>query len=195
MKKVYLILAFMACCFATRAQSSGFGIRLGPNLADIVDIDENAKQRLGFHAGVFYNLRLTEKFWLRPEAEYALQGAKDEIETLDANFDPVNLELTADYRYVNFRLMVGFQLLDKLSVQVGPQFGLLTLAQLKTDNAKEDLTDDLTSTDVGMAMGVGYRFMEFFELNLRYNLGFTDIVDESARNSVFQLGLSMRLTH
>ncbi len=195
MKKVYLILALMACCFATRAQSSGFGLRLGPNLADIVDIDANAKQRLGFHAGVFYNLRLTEKFWLRPEAAYSLQGAKDEIESLDANFDPINLELTANYHYVNFRLITGFQLFDKLSIQVGPQFGLLTLAQLKTDISKEDLTDDLTSTDVGIAMGVGYRLTERFELDLRYNLGFTDIIDESARNSVFQLGLSMRLTN
>ncbi|MCE7995770.1 MAG: PorT family protein [Roseivirga sp.] len=192
MKKVYLIL-LLTLCYSAHAQNTGFGFRLGANLSKVVDIDEKAESKLGFHAGVFYNFKLTVRFHLRPEVEYSLQGAKDEIETVDANFNPINLKFKANYNYANFRLLTDFQVLGKLSLQVGPQFGILTLAELKTDRSKENLTDDLTSTELGIVLGLGYRLSGSFDINFRYNLGLTDLIDESARNSVFQLGIGFLL--
>lgn len=191
MKKISLILILSVCSLLAHGQRSGFGIRFGPNLSNVTDIDEKAQSKLAFHAGVFYIARFSDKFRLRPEVEYSVQGAKDEIESLDANFD---LELTVNYNYVNFRLLADFRLFDKLSLQAGPQFGILTLAQLKTDVSKENLTEEFSSsTDISIAMGLGYRLSDRIDLNLRYNLGMTELVDESVRNSVFQLGFGFLL--
>lgn len=77
---------------------------------------------------------------------------------------------------------------------MGPQFGVLTLAQLKTDVSKENLTEYVTSTDLSIAMGLGYQLSGRFNVNLRYNLGMAELVNESVRNSVFQLDLSFVLS-
>lgn len=45
MKKVYLILVLTLCCYSGYSQSSGFGIRAGANLSNVVDIDEKADPR------------------------------------------------------------------------------------------------------------------------------------------------------
>ncbi len=188
--------------FAQQESKSGsdikYGAKGGLNLANIVGDDAgDANNYVGFNAGFFVEIPVTDKLIFQPEILYSAQGSKSE-----GIVDGYNVDATLKFNYINLPLMFKYQVANKFSLEAGPYIGFLTSAKLKFDveglgSDTVDMKDDVKSTDFGIGVGMNYEFSDVIFANARYQGGLTEIGDSevggnSVKNSVFQIGLGFR---
>ena len=178
MKKMIVFFTIVLLSFNVKAQP---GVKLGANFASITgDDSEDMSMRVAFYAGVYYNVMINEMFSFQPELVYSSQGAKFD------NSDNARLVLN----YLNLTALFRYNTSSGVFVGTGPQFGLLTSAKVKDDNASVDFKDFLKSSDFAWAFALGYVFSSGFGVYGRYNLGLANILEDGDwKNSVIQLGV------
>lgn len=191
MKKIILsVLAVMAFGF-TNAQSTRFGVKGGLNLSTFVGGDvENAKSLVGFHVGGFAEIKVVDKFFIQPELLYSAQGTKIDG-VLGDDYD-------VKLNYLNIPVLAKYYIVDKFSVEAGPQLGVLLSAKLEGDDVKKETR----SVDFGFNVGAGYNFTDNLSIGLRYTIGLSPISDkdindedqyiDSAKNSNLALSLAYK---
>jgi len=187
--KFYLItiitILFMAAGTVS-AQNINIGTKIGLNSYTInTDNSSNFDSKLGMHAGLLGHIHLNSQFALQPEIVYSMQGAKSG--NTDLKLDYINIPVILQYMFDN-----GFRL------QAGPQLGLLVNA--KADNSSSvDIKDDFKTFDAGLSFGASYVHPPTdFGIDLRYNLGLTDISENSnvtSTNRGFQIGIFYLFNH
>jgi len=175
MKKAILIFAVLLAPRVIHAQIGiGLGIKAGANWADQAAENIDIKTATDFHVGAYVNLNLSEKFGITPEVLYTAYGS-----TWD--------ELKVDLDYIAIPVMFRYKPISLLSIEAGPQFSLLTKAEVEGEG---NVKDQLKNNDFGLAFGAGLHLPLGFNAGARYVLGFTDIDDvsgESIKNRTFQL--------
>lgn len=166
------------------SDSSGihFGVKGGVNFATLSK-DEGYKPDglTGFQAGVVVFIGISEKFSIQPEVLYSLQGFKyEEVEGFYSS------KGTSKMTYINIPVMAGYQIVNGLVVQAGPQFGVNIAAKVDYIDAGpgevievtgEDFKDDIKTMDIGFGFGAQYKldFGLFFQA--RYVLGLNKVWD------------------
>ena len=181
MKKLLLVVAVALIAFNVSAQDVNFGVKAGVNFASIGGDDTGDLSSLtSFHAGVVAEIPLSDKFSFQPELVYSAQGA-----TLDADGD-VDIKLD----YINVPLLAKFYVADNFSLYAGPQIGFLASAKVED----EDIKDSVKSIDFGINLGLGYKMESGLNFAAGYNLGLSDINDDSEesgsnQNGVFQVSV------
>ncbi|MQP53124.1 MULTISPECIES: porin family protein [unclassified Flavobacterium] len=208
MKKVLLsTVAMMAFGFMSAQEEVKstsevkFGAKGGINLANIVGDDAgDANMFVGFNAGFFVEIPVTEKLTIQPEILYSAQGSKSEGPlVIDGSL--YDVKATMKFNYINIPVMFKYNVVEKFSLEAGPYIGFLTTAKIKVDvngfgSATEDMKDLVKSTDFGIALGMNYEFSDVIFANARYQGGLSQIGDtgegDNIKNSVFQLGLGFR---
>jgi len=187
--KFYLItiitVLFMAVSTLS-AQNINIGTKIGLNSYTInTDNSSSFDSKLGLHAGLLGHIHLNRQFALQPEIVYSMQGAKSG--NTDLMLDYINIPVILQYMFDN-----GFR------IQAGPQLGLLVRAKAE-NNSSVDIKDDFKSIDAGLSFGVSYVHTPTdFGIDLRYNLGLTDISESSNVNSTnrgFQIGIFYLFNH
>ena len=179
-----------------------FGAKGGINLANIVGDDAgDANMFIGFNAGFFVEIPVTDKLTIQPEILYSAQGSKSEG-PLNIEGDIYDVKATLKMNYINVPVMFKYQVADKFSLEAGPYVGFLVSAKVKAEvsgfgSATEDAKDLFKSTDFGLGLGMNYEFSDVIFANARYQAGLTEIGDSEAggnsvKNSVFQIGLGFR---
>jgi hypothetical protein len=184
MKKAILLFVFASSLIVSQAQVK-FGGKLGLNLASFSGDDaDNLKSKLGFNIGAFAQIPIAETFAFKPELVFSTQGAKSDDDNDDSKLN-VN--------YLNLPLLGKYTTSSGFFAETGPQIGFLLSAKAKSSDVDVDVKDQFKGTDFAWAFGIGYEMPESgFGLNLRYNLGLSNIPDAddaSFKNSVFQLGV------
>ena len=205
MKKLFVAVAALlsfGISFAQEEPKSGsdikYGAKGGLNIANLVGDDAgDANVFIGFNAGFFIEIPVTDKLVFQPEILYSAQGSKSE-----GIIDGYNVDATLKFNYINVPLMFKYQVANKFSLEAGPYIGFLTSAKLKFDveglgSDTVDMKDDVKSTDFGIGVGMNYEFSDVIFANARYQGGLTEIGDSEAggnsvKNSVFQIGLGFR---
>ena len=198
MNKFFLCFAFVLLIITNgtaQEEKITFGIKTGVNVATLTgDFSDELGYRTGFHIGGLVEIPLLEKFALQPEIIYSTQGASNDFEDGD-----LSEEITIRLDYLNIPVMAKYYIIEGLSVQAGPQLGILLSAEQEIEssfeNSEEDLKDFISSIDLGFNFGVGYQlhFGLFFEA--RYNQGITNInddFDEGNQNSLFQFSVGYK---
>src|SRR5690606_12162332 len=136
MKK--LIFTTLLCAIAGAASSQvalTFGAKAGANFAKLAsNEDADARFLPALHAGFFANAAFTDKLSFQPELLYSAQGTKL-ANNLD-NSDEENRRMLVNY--VQVPLLLQYALTEKLSVQAGPQIGILLNAKRKWDGYWEE---------------------------------------------------------
>jgi len=171
-----------------------FGVKAGLNVSTIAgdnELSELSDARASFHAGVLLDISLSDKFALQPELVYSSQGITGEFDNLVFKLD-----------YLNIPVMAKYYIVKGLSIQAGPQLGVLLSAKMKVNDSfgesENDLTNEVTSIDFGVNFGVGYQFDFGLFFDGRYNLGLSSINNDldgtisTLRNSVFQLSVGYK---
>ncbi|TDO69899.1 outer membrane protein with beta-barrel domain [Flavobacterium chryseum] len=191
MKKIILCaIAIMTFGF-TNAQSTKLGVKGGLNLSTLVGGDvESAKSVVGFHVGGFAEIKIVEKFAIQPEILFSTQGTK--VESVFGNDFDLKLN------YLNIPVLAKYYIVDKFSVEAGPQLGVLLSA--KADD--NDIKEFSKSVDFGFNVGAAYHFTDNLSINLRYTIGLSPLSDEdiddaddfydSAKNSNLALSLAYK---
>lgn len=186
-KLVLLAVALLGFGFAN-AQIK-FGAKAGLNLSTLATSSYSTDAKVGFHIGGFAEIKIADKFALQPELLLSLQGGKTSSR-YDYFFENYYSENTRDLLYLNLPVMAKFYVIEKLSVEAGPQVGFLLSAKQNIGNYYDyDNNDDYYSTrssnvkgeykgiDFGFNLGATYNFTKHIGASLRYTIGLADIND------------------
>lgn len=193
--KNYLLsaLALILVASAASAQGIKFGIKLGANLNKVSGQSFKDGYDLGYHLGAFSEIGLTKKFGIQPEVLFNQVNTKraagfNEIYNQD-NMNPSDIEL----RYLSIPVLLKYDLNPFISLNLGPQFGILI-------NDKENLFDNgkdaFKKGDFSAVGGVTLN-VSSFRVYGRYNIGLANINDidnkDKWKNQQVQLGLGIKL--
>lgn len=185
MKYLFAIFLLLAA-YGLTAQETRFGIKTGLNYSTIIgDQTEGINPRLSGHLGVFAEIRFTDRFAFQPELVYSSQGFQFNtdlfvIDRQDPTIDGADFKTAVQLNYLIVPILANFSILERLSIQVGPQFGFLLnqVTKLKNfDGIDTDALDDRQSVngrfqlDYGVAAGVAYTLTDQFALSGRIYQG------------------------
>jgi len=182
MKKVLLVAAMAVFGFTTAtAQDVEFGAKLGLNFASVTgDKTSDLGPVTSFNYGLMAEVPLSEKFSFQSEVLYSGQGfAFDSDESSLVQLD-----------YLTIPLMGKYYLTKGLSLEAGPQIGFLVSAKQDDVNLK----DNYKGLDLGVNLGLGYKFDNGLNFSARYNLGLSDVndvdsVSDKYKNGVMQVSI------
>jgi len=191
MKKLIIVLALVAGSVGAYAQASvAIGIKGGLNFAKLngssdaqSTIKTNFDNRTGYHFGAFTLFKFS-KIGIQPEVLFSQQGSK--VKTNLGSFD-------ANFSYINIPVIVKLYTVAGINLQVGPQFGFVSRAEIDDQNVK----DSFKKSDVSLALGAGWDIPFGITIDARYNLGLTNIDDSPAyqniKNQVIQISVGYKL--
>lgn len=201
MKKLFFftLIMLVAVSVSSNAQTK-FGLKAGINIANVTGDLEGSDSRMAPYFGVFANFALSEKVVFQPELLYSMKGDKD---SYTENYEGVNVnvEKVAKFDYLDIPLMFKFKPGGGFNLLAGPQIGLLLSAKIKTEasaqgisaSEEEDIKEYMKGVDFGLGFGLGYEFDFGLGIDARYNLGLSNVSDESGvevKNNAIQIGVS-----
>jgi len=176
------------------------GIFAGPHLNQL-DYSDNITTISGtntsFHAGIFYEKKISEKFAVEPSLIFAVRGGKISDVDSSLNAKLLNVEMPLNFLYLYKQLIIGG----------GPNFcyGINGKLKSKSDNRNiydpaESFERTLKRFEFGANFMAGYTFKKGILIAANFSPGFTSIYkgDHSApsnlhaRTSVFGLSIGYR---
>ena len=191
--KFLLSVAIAAILMTTQAnaQHVNIGVKGGLNLYNIHNSNGTEYDtKAGVNLGLLGHIHLAKHVAFQPELVYSAQGAKY---TIGGTETKINLN------YINVPLLVQYMFDNGFRLEAGPQIGFLASANSKTGSVKTDIKDNLKTVDVGLGFGISYVHPPTgFGVDLRYNLGLTDINENSSVKSTnrgVQLGVFYLFNH
>ena len=206
MKKYTLILCTLwlgATCMAQN-QKVKLGVKAGLNISSLTfdESELNSSGKTGFTAGLMVDIPMAKNFSIQPELLYSEQGVKSSFS--DSDVTNSNYNGTIKLNYLNIPVMLKYYVVKGLSLQAGPQIGILLKANNKYqdnflgyDNHESfDLKKYSSSIDTSVNLGLGYQFKDKFYADARYNISYSNVFKESdvdyfitndMKNRVFQL--------
>jgi hypothetical protein len=193
MKNLLFAVALLTALSATaqknkREEGFKFGLKGGLNVSNVMstDIEDNAI-RTSIHIGAATEFVISDKFSIQPELLFSGQGYSDQT---PGNYSRLKLN------YINLPVLAKYYVAERLSVEIGPQLGVLVSGKERT-NDSNDSVSNLSTIDFGLNAGLGYEFTSGVFFQGRYNLGLNNIntsSDADAKkftNSVFSLSVGM----
>lgn len=176
MKKIFFIfIAIIALSFVSGSAHAelDLGGKIGYNASKLsADLDSiKSSMSSGFHIGAW--ARIGKRFHIQPEFLYTMSGT---------TFEDVWKQRVTVHS-LEIPVLLGFNLINsdalKLRLNAGPKVSLpIGDAQLKDVTLEGPIKDvKLNSTNWSIQMGGGIDFL-FLTLDVRYQVGLTDIVNE-----------------
>ncbi|MBL4745475.1 MAG: PorT family protein [Flavobacteriaceae bacterium] len=200
MKKVFLTAVVAVMTVVSMNAQTSFGVKAGVNFADIKGDFENNSSLTSFHIGGVVEFKLSDKFSLQPELLFSAQGTK-----LEESEDVYSYESKIKFNYLNIPVIAKYYVMEGLSLEFGPQLGILLSADVDSTisiNGKVDETDKMDvkefieDIDFGVNFGASYQLENNLFFQARYNLGLVNVSKDSddaeMKNSVFQLSVGYK---
>ena len=125
MKKIILIVfTTISIAAVSSAQSLHIGAKLGANLGKIDGQSFKDGYNLGYLAGAYVNLGISDKIGIQPELLFTQTNTK-----VDSGFKFYKpnaiIGSKAHLNYLNIPILLNINASKLLTFQVGPQFGIL----------------------------------------------------------------------
>lgn len=169
MKKVILCLVIVSLTTLGASSQVNFGLKAGMNISTLRgDGVGKAKSLIGANVGAFVNIPVSTMFSFQPEVLYSMEGAKEDV------FDTKIM-----LNYVNIPLMLKYTDASGFFGELGPQIGFLTSAKSKINGNTADVKDLFKSTNFSLGIGAGFNFTSSVGVGLRYNLGLSNISEDT----------------
>jgi len=192
MQKAKLILVGLLFLSALGASAQGlkFGPKVGANLGKIEGQRFSDQYELSYHAGFFLELKLGDKWAFQPE----LLWNQVKVDTVSGfnNIYQQNLRITnLKLNYISVPVLLNYKPGKVLTLQAGPQFGILTD---RNKNLLQNGVDAFKQGDLSMLAGAQLNILSF-RIYGRYVIGLSDISDlpnqEKWRNQGLQVGVGL----
>lgn len=198
------------------------GIKGGANASQFSDQKLSLNnQKVGFHAGVFVNVPLSNKISVQPEVLYNQMGAKTITSSSEITSPTTTTKTVSDVKnylnYISVPLMFQFRP-GSFYMEAGPQFSYFLNGKNEGETTITKTTGSSTSTetisnsgsvnkdivrkfDIGLALGLGLDITHNLGINARYINSLTHTYNNyimpgveynSKTNRVFQLGLNYK---
>ena len=188
--KLLPLIALLLISSSLFSQGLTFGIKAGANLGKISGQSFKDEYNLGYHAGAFVTIG-GKKWSIQPEVLFNQVNTDTatsfkEITGLK-NVDKIQLH------YLSIPIMLNYNLSNLLSLQFGPQFGVLID---KNESLVQNGKDAFKSGDFSLAGGVQLNLLKF-RVYGRFIGGVTDINNLSANDTwkvqMIQVGIGLAL--
>lgn len=187
----FLPLALLFCSVSF-AQGLHLGVKAGANMFKVDGKSFKEEYNFGYNLGAFAEINFTDKFGIQPEVLWNQLNYRT-----GANFGDVfpggQDDVKGKLNYLSIPLLLSYSPAKVLSIQAGPQFGIL-LNQDKNlfQNGKEAFKSGDLSILGGVQLNLGG-----VKVGGRYVIGLADINDvdnkEKWKNQGFQLYLGLRI--
>ncbi len=187
MKKVFFATTMILGAFFAKAQHVEFGLKGGVNSSKVKvkDVASAVDSRTSFHVGGLAHIHVSDHFAVQPELTFSGQGYKREGTGNNADqFVALN--------YINLPVLLQYMTKSGFRIETGPQVGALVSADYKEGAIDANIKSDYKTLDVSWAFGLGYITPSGFGVDARYNLGLSNIRENTAEkymNRVFQAGV------
>lgn len=206
MKKTMLILytIFISVTVMAQNEKVKLGVKAGLNISSLnfYESELSSSSKTGFTAGLMVEVPVAKNFSLQPELLYSQQGTKTSF--FDQDVTNSNYKGTITLNYLNIPLMLKYYVIKGLSVQAGPQIGLLLKANNKyqdnflgyENHESFDLKSYSSGIDTSINFGLGYQFKDKFYTDFRYNISYSNVfkdgdanyfINHDMKNRVFQI--------
>jgi len=198
MKKLTTVLIIMAfaCLFALPKPAAAgvqFGIKAGANMAkptgaDVNDIGDTLKTKVGFVGGIFIAFNLSKSFSIQTEVLYTMKGATFEYVDID---ETVEETLYGDYIEIPllFKLKLGSGGLQPF-IFAGPYVGFKLSEKLEVMGEPMPTEEAiLKNNDYGAIFGAGLQLGRGFHVDARYSMGLQKILDSGIESIDFKNGV------
>ncbi|MCC5938981.1 MAG: PorT family protein [Lunatimonas sp.] len=185
MKKLsLLVLVFMgAGIIAAHAQmrspaeeqKASFGIRGCANFFNWGGSDVSSNDytnRVGFHAGIFANMFVVDRFAIEPGVYYSVKGTQND-DFADSR---------AILNYLDVPILFRFYAGEGFNFFAGPQGSILMGSKFEANVLGSTLgwnTDAINDIDAGLVVGLGYNLPVGLNLQASYDLGLTPVFKDS----------------
>ena len=197
MKKASFLamMIFMLSMGQSQAQGFHLGFKIGTNIAQITGRSFDQGFQWGFSAGAFAELNFTSKWGIQPELDFNQNHTQTASNFNDIYLDGINSQ-SLSLNYMTIPVLLSYKIIPLLSIQVGPQFGILmnTSQSLTTNGVNAVKTGDFSMVG-GAQLNVGG-----FKFGARYVYGFSNINNlpppgdvDTWKNQSFQLYIGFRI--
>ena len=130
---------------------------------------DGASSKSGFHLGIYQFRYISESFAIRYGSSYTNLGANIKGSEEPIVFHSINFPLSVHYDYNNkFQGFLGGELGTNF-------FGKIPSSEGDTIDQLFDFRDQFTLFDASVFLGAGYIIIETIDINLKYNIGVTNI--------------------
>jgi len=192
--KISVLLVCVLLAQASIAQFN-FGIKGGVNITKVDGKSFRDEFKYGYHVGGFAEIGLSKKLSIHPEVLFNQYQTR-----VDSSFKNIYENATdfSQYRdvklnYLSIPLILSYKLGSFMSLQAGPQFGIL-ISQDK--NLLENGKEAFKNGDFSMVFGPQIHFSKF-RITGRYVIGLHNVsdIDEQNKwkNQGFQVSLGLAL--
>ena len=126
MKKTGILVLAISILSVSRSLAQGFhlGAKIGTNISQITGRSFDQGFQWGFSAGAFAQLNFTSKWGIQPELLFnqtQTQTASNFNDVYEQGINSRNVSLN----YLSIPILLSYKIIPLLSIQVGPQFGIL----------------------------------------------------------------------
>lgn len=189
--KLFSLIAVLLITHAAMAQFH-VGIRAGTNISKIESKSFKQEFSYGYLLGGFAEIGLGRKFFLQPEVLF-----NQYTSTIDSNFSHVYQGVFSSdqgkvkLNYLSVPILLNYKLLGPISIQAGPQFGVL-IDQSKT--LLQNGGQAFKNGDFSMLAGVQVK-LAMLRVAGRYAIGLNNINDidnqDKWKNQNIQLSVGL----
>jgi hypothetical protein len=189
MKTLYLLLIGIGCSSLAMAQKFNIGVKAGAELQKLDGQTFKEGFSFGYQLGGFARIGIGRKFGIQPEVLFSQVN----IDTT-ASFNDVyqfNQLSKVKLGYLKIPLLLDYKMLPFLSIQAGPQVGVLIDNNL---NLFQNGQTAFKKGDFSMLAGVQANFAKF-RVYGRYAIGLNNINDidnrDQWKSQSVQLGIGL----
>ena len=192
MKTKFAMLALI-CMISTSvfSQKISPGFKGGASVNKLSGKSFKEEFSFGYHLGGFVEIKMGKKFAIQPEILFS-QTNIDTSKSFSAVYQ-FNKLSKVQLRYLSFPILLNIKPMKMLTLQIGPQFGILTN---KSSTLLQNGKQAFKSGDFSMLGGVQVNIMHFHVYG-RYAVGLSSINDidnkESWKNQSIQVGVGVSL--
>lgn len=188
MKKASVLVSGVLMTLLSFAQTKPhLAVKGGVNFATLnIENYNDREARVGLHLGITGHMHITPQWAVQPELLYSQEGGR----VNDINGSDSYAKFKNDY--LNIPVMLQYMFDNGFRVEAGPQLGLLLNAEVEDqDGVEDDAGDTFKSANVSLGFGLNYLTYSGLGIGGRYNLGLSNIAEESntIKGNAFQISL------
>ena len=183
LKKFAIILSCGFLTFSIQAQDFGGGVILGLSTSQVGGDDLAGFHKAGLLVGVFANKSITELLSFQMEMTYIQKGSNNP--NMNNPEHPNDSKQDISLSYIEVPLLLQYHQSDKLKIEGGVLTAYLVDGHYNDFNGKmPNEPNPFISYDIGLLLGIDYKYSENISLNTRIGNSILPIGSEDYENQV-----------